>query len=99
MIVWRVQNKEGLGPYMSIDSILWRRRSHDTRRHPEPPEDNIPLMEVRESWKCGFKTKKQALEWFAKTELVRLERLGFTLQKVEAKRVWRGNRQVVFIPK
>lgn len=99
MIVWRVQDKDGKGPYMSIDSILWRRRSHDTRKHPAPHEDNISLSEVREAWKCGFKTKKQALEWFAKTELVRLERLGFTLQKVEAKRVWRGNRQVVFIPK
>ena len=102
MFVWRVQNKKGQGPYTG-NYKAWLKRSHCGATHPEPHHDGVSkdgceALCSRDAI-CGFETKRQAFEWFAKAELERLAKRGYRLQKVEASKVWKGKRQVVFIRK
>ena len=63
MIVWRVENNDGCGPYQSSneDSPLWamcEEHNCDQRNHPSVSRS------YSQNYVCGFQTKNEALVWF-----------------------------------
>jgi len=90
--IWRVQNKNGDGPYHAIDnnnqyakqwwaSSLTKHGNNNC--HPSPMFDAGINRSVNFKEICGFKTEEQARKWFSKEELQWLESFGFYLQEIE----------------
>ena len=93
---WRVQNAVGKGPYSCYGS--WCKRSHEGPKHPSITEYDLPPdISVNDHCNvCGFLTEQQAAKWFCKSELRRLESLGFTLQKVQGELIFADRYQAFF---
>lgn len=113
MFVWRVQNKEGEGPYAGLgDPLLWSKESHCKENgHPGPHDDEIYSQHMRrykarlpthpymfDDFKYGFITAKQLRKWFSKEELKKLRKLGYRPQKVRARYTIASHFQCAFIP-
>jgi len=113
MKVIRMQNADGRGPYIwkfkySYGefgySRVWATRSHCSDRHPSLWGDAVLKQlafenKIPRGVRFGFKTMEQALEWFnCDIELERLKDHGFEFHVVEAKQVWHGDKQSVFVP-
>lgn len=101
--IYRVQNKEGKGPYKGRKYSRWTERSHDTTKHPNAYQDKklrklVKTMKPREfsSYKFGFKSMASLNRWFSKKELQNLKKLGFEVVSLKAKTVILGDRQVLF---
>ena len=97
MIVYRVENEDGKGPYEgTCDWSLWQTRDHVEPSHPGPKDDGIDIeMEVDY---CGFASFGQLRDWFESEELVMLRKLGFKVRRIRVprSRVKFGKKQVVF---
>ena len=102
MIIIRMQNKDGQGPYTC--SLMWTIEEHIGDQYPSIYSDKIlrPLHKqglIPRGIKFGFKDIETALAWFSNEgERENLRELGFDLYKVRAKEVWHGDKQSVFIP-
>jgi hypothetical protein len=90
MLVWRVQNKDRVGPYYDVefDDDMWHdmhRKHSRCEKHPSIRVDLSSDDRYGFTYKhvCGFLTKRYALEWFH-GYLEFLETLGFNLVQVEA---------------
>ena len=90
MIFYRVQStQDKRGPYRFELSPLWKDEGHDERNE----ELEITVVEDvilpdSSKWKAfAFRSKKQLMEWFSKSELKRLKKLGFVVAKVNADKV------------
>jgi hypothetical protein len=97
MIVYRVENKNGVGPYDGTsDGSLWQTRDHVEPSHPGPKDDGIDF-ERGEDY-CGFASFEQLRDWFESEELVMLRKLGFRVRRISVprSRVKFGKKQVVF---
>lgn len=94
MWVYRVENKDGEGPYRgpTNDWFNWQTRSHN--HLPTAPSEDLP---TGRGWICGFKDKAQLNRWFTKKELLNLRKIGYRVKRISAAKVRRGKYQVVFV--
>jgi len=91
--VWRVENKEGGGPYNRSGELDHMNDLHNSNLDKWPTPECEGIDDSNKI--CGFKTKKQARQWFWGfwTEL---RTNGFKLKRLRAKNVCYGEKQVVF---
>jgi hypothetical protein len=101
--ILRIQDAEGRGPYRPGMSQHWV----DAEGPPPPPtwmEEFGPNIvnncEPDECMGCGFRTLDQLFKWFTKTELQKMQALGYQLVVMWADRiVAESEHQVVFARK
>ena len=101
MLIYRIENKRGQGPYCSKhkDQALrnWLCSRHfDAEKHPAPDDDGID--DWTRSHKCGFSSLKKLKAWFNTEELNVLYEAKFDIVKyeVDKKDVLVGKKQVMF---
>jgi hypothetical protein len=98
MIVYRVENKRGEGPYTRRRKVSdWLCDRHvDIEKHPSLVEDGI--YEWKRAHKCGFSSLKKLKAWFDKEELKALYEAKFDIVRyeVDKKDVLVGKKQVMF---
>jgi len=106
--IWRFENEKGEGPYNGHPSPKFLFKStHDgeSKKHPHPKYDfkNSKIirflnnMNTKDHFRCGFSTKKQAFEWFTERERKILKNNGYNLVRKNADRIFKGNKQVIYI--
>lgn len=105
MLVWRMQNAQGEGPYSKASWSTWRDAHTDSSgmdtltgkyRQPSPLDDGLGYAHNGRLF--GFTTYDQLREWFSPTERERLTGLGFYPMQVKATHVRYGGHQVTFEP-
>lgn len=105
MIIYRMQNIHGLGPYRKyggvsddlFDEVL-ASHSHLNGR-PVPNKDLGINRDIEAKEICGFLSIRQAVKWFSKYERKRLRDEGFNIVKVEVKEITAiGKKQCLAIP-
>ena len=88
MIVYRIQNDKGAGPYCGtkvdeypeIDDMC-ERHSEDLVMWPQPEDEGL----VREDkHKCCFLSLEGLRNWFSIEDIEMLERYGFYIETIEA---------------
>ena len=109
--VWRVQNKEGVGPYSDPDVDPYHFADpekttedldHDPGTQPVPESDPGFTAEDRRiathtpAVKFGFASKEHLNRWFSGEELARLAEMGHKPVKVKAAKVWSSGKQAFF---
>ena len=115
MFIWRIENENGNGPYVSNWVIIDVHESCgcpiNMERHPTPHYDNlIDINQLSSNHSFGFKSKKQMKQWFHTVKIRNwLDDNGFLLVKYEIKnpnnieryfpRVLKGEKQVAFMKK
>jgi hypothetical protein len=96
--VWRVENAEGLGPYLgpSLFSIELCEAHNADPDHPGPDVDFISLPS--KSFKYGFLSKEHAIDWFIGWFDL-LDKQGYRLVECDAKWILhsKSGKQVAFI--
>lgn len=101
VLVYRVEDSEGKGPYYStdpwIEQVLLGIPDPSNSRHPIPSEEGLWYVA---GLVCGFESKESAIEWFSEYVLFGLEALGQKLYgyRVPIEAVQYGVKQVVFDP-
>lgn len=94
MLVYRVENERGIGPYLSFSPLLEDMgKAHADRGHPDPYDDGITGMMASEY--CAVRSLEDAQTWFDGYGEV-LDEAGFELNVWEAQDVTEGVAQVVF---
>jgi len=106
--VYRVEDRDGRGPYVSLDRDNWALR-YDDHEPPVRPGTHQEysgrmVLDYRnfelpfpEGWLAGFRTRAQAEWWFRKAELRTLKKLGFHLKRIRASKIyWQGKKQLAF---
>lgn len=87
-VVWRVQNGEGRGPYKPGLSEQWSDGNSGRDCVPWWIELGLPMVAAHDSLRgnmhtgCAFETKEKAKEWFSRSELRRLSKLGYRLVQI-----------------
>ncbi len=105
MHIYRVQDKDGRGPWKPGFSIKWveDRTDHDNLKPyiTEWPEFNIHAeIMPDEHCGCGCLTLEQLKRWFTETEYNRLRIMGYRAVKLKANRILRSSeKQCVFTRK
>lgn len=89
-------------------SSEWKARRHTFQTHPSPKDDPL-ILEVMDrnpnyidfegTFICGFNSLEQLRNWFSRTELSNLQKLGFIIAAYTPDEVVNGQTQVLFIPK
>jgi hypothetical protein len=94
MIVYRVQDKKGRGPFRPGVPKKWADKefSHGCKPMPTWMEEfGIDLidrfMQPGEFYGCAVKEREKLNEWFSEDEALRLHHLGYFVYAVEAKRI------------
>ena len=106
--VYRIQNREGDGPYRSLGSTDWMTSDHDLERgidrNPAPFEDFgmetwKPMVDLHsDRLLFGFRTLKQLKKWFNKTERKRLVTYGYKVYQLQVNRiVGESSKQCAFL--
>lgn len=100
--IYRIENGDGLGPYVGADHWMWQTKMHIPPNNPSPCQD----PGLKENWdqarcheyKYGFKSLEQLGEWFSPKELKRLHRLGFEIKtyRVLKSQCFIGTKQLMF---
>lgn len=95
MKIYRVENREGLGPYRNTDWQPWEHGNALT--HPCPRFDK-GLNYIKSCEKCAFKSYRQLRDWFTKEELAELKTMGYDIIKLEVDRklIRFGKKQIVY---
>lgn len=95
MLVYRLENERGNGPYMGFSPLLAEMglRHHGDADHPTPEQEDMWSMDAHEY--CAVPSLKGAQEWFKGYGEV-LDEAGFELTVWDAMDVRRGEKQVVF---
>ena len=90
MIIYRIEDKNGEGPYHGdIDSSLWRKEKHcyETGR-PIPSKDGVNGFDFYKTFNAdkhlfGFSSMKQLKEWFCDEEIEKLYEFGYNIYEFE----------------
>lgn len=88
MIVYRVENEFGEGPYTACGIFLddWSKRTHCFPNHPTIWDDSISRSNKIKApiydYSCGFDSEEQLFNWFNKSEIKNLKRIGFDIVKI-----------------
>jgi hypothetical protein len=85
--VFRVENKDGKGPYVNNNNQSWCKDNmrHRNINHPDPLQDGIFESEAEHNYDyvCGFDDLYKLYDWFSNTELAALYALGFDIMTYE----------------
>ena len=96
--IYRIQNKEHLGPYRNIDICYGLLDSHNKalgrKSHPTPFEDIGKHPTQTE--KCGFLSMHYLLRWFTPEQIQELEKHGYHIVPVKGIVTGVGNHQILF---
>ena len=90
MIVWRVQDKNGRGPYKPGLSSQWADGDSGRICAPWWIELGLGMGDAHSALDngmhsgCAFRSVEQARQWFSRGELRRLARLGYELVPIDA---------------
>ena len=93
-----------LNPIFSA-SYIWSDSVHNTTNgKPKPLNDQgfddiaLALLssDIGANLKFGFESMKQLQSWFSVTELSNLEKIGFYINSVKAKRIWSSGKQAFY---
>ena len=109
-IIYRIQDKDGRGPYKPGMSIKWcDEEGHYSGDYTNLPpfmdefgpsvldELNLIISVSGGACGCGFRSMEELHNWFSPTELERLKALGYSIVRIEAKKIIRSShRQTVF---
>lgn len=86
-VVYRIQDKEGRGPYRPGFSHRWTDESVDESTRPafyvEFGMDVLNKALVGQSCGCAFRSIAQLKQWFTGLEIHRLYSLGYAITKME----------------
>ena len=99
MIVYRIQDNDGRGPYR-LDWQSWKDPGHD-ERNPSVfdefgPDITLKLAGIGHVG-CGFSTVNQALDWFTEAEWAKLRDAGYRFVSMSVgKIIFKSARQLVF---
>ena len=101
MIVYRVENEEGKGPYRDRSPSEFRDDMVDRHSccpdHPLPEDDGLlAIHKLGLEISYGFSSLESLHEWFSEYELEMLYNEGYVIQTYEASEVHKGEHQVVF---
>lgn len=102
MIIYRVENKDGDGPYIKGFTLMWDNSRQSRETNPSPQEDPTLANAIASQginvsqFRFGFKTLEQLEQWFSAEELARLKALGFEVKQVQAQLVIEGDSQILF---
>lgn len=97
MIVYRIENEIGSGPYVSCPFFSWKVTNHSDEKHPGAINDNFHLYfhdckeeywNNRESsplknYIFGFDSLEKLNQWFCEKEIENLKKLNYNIQKYE----------------
>lgn len=104
MLVWRIENEYGDGPYQAIIGP-WQDHVNDNRC-PAPETDKgfkdsawwQLSKEQRADWKFGFTSLYQLRKWFNDQELINLDIYCFRVAVYEADQIIATDYQCAFLP-
>ncbi len=101
MIVYRIQDQDGRGPWKPGFSHFWveDRDDHDALKPYWQQLGHVQLQGTHDGMHlgCGCKTIEQLRRWFNPTEYARLLRYGYQAVRIEADRILgESDIQVVF---
>ena len=112
MIIYRVENEHGHGPYNGTRSADWMEVCHEDRKHPGVEDDVwynslgdivsgryvfiVLRMVIREDYLFGFRCMEELNDWFSCVELMRLQKLGFEVHVLDAQVVFWSSKQCIF---
>lgn len=101
MIVYRVEDIQQNGPYMTLQREDWTIRDHNNEMtHPTPQEDGVEDCKITGDHKCGFESRKKLLQWFNKEEREKLHKHGFVISLYKIRKtqynVLIGHKQLMF---
>jgi hypothetical protein len=89
MKVYRIQDKDGRGPFKPGFSHMWV--DEEGPCHPSCMEDFgwdfANLIPKGHAAGCAFRTMEQLNKWFSETELTKLELLGYRIAELEIEKV------------
>ena len=99
MIVYRVEDASGAGPYQG--NIDWKIQDHTQEGgRPSPQRDRPPYYFDRgmlQDLRSGFTSKEQLGAWFSQVELENLAAMGLISRNYEVSEVeWASDKQCVF---
>lgn len=106
MVVYRVENEEGVGPYHSS----WYYHSeigylHSNSKHPSIQTDKIIEGKIGrlsydeyKKYFCGFKSLLQYKEWFSLRlrKLLKKHNFKLNIYKIDKRNVIQSDKQIVF---
>jgi hypothetical protein len=100
-LIYRIQDKDGRGPYKPGMSAQWADKDRDeSTRQPfyyEFGMDVIKKAIYGQSIGCGFRTIKQLRAWFSDSERAMLRSLGYNIVTLEADNILgESSNQLVF---
>lgn len=100
-VLYRVQNKEGQGPYRDryiVSSILSHHNDDMSGQHPTPCLDPKINRLIKKEEKCAFLSLNDLLKWFTDNELDALGKWGYGITQVIGIVTAIGKHQVLYIP-
>jgi hypothetical protein len=104
--VYRMENKDGRGPYNTIPLEYWVSSDHNDFSHPNPEEDYLgralshyKLIHGDQNVLFGCLTLRSIRKWFTFRERRSLRGHGFTIKKVPARviAIGKSQRQCIFV--
>lgn len=93
MIVYRVENVAGQGPYVYTEVNFSFSRMHTAPDHPPPWQEGL---EMHNCHFCAFQSMEHLTAWFNEEERAIMRQRGFRVVRYEAPDVQVGQKQVVF---
>ena len=100
-VIYRVADKDGIGPYQSelAWSLLGSHNGCDqdgNRHHPGPHQDEGIKRRPHDSEFCGFATMDDLHNWFSDDELAELAKHGYSIVKESGFVTAIGQKQILF---
>ena len=105
MIIYRIENERGFGPYRCYTNWKCDENDHNDLNHPGAWEDNIidkiyDIKEERHDFYCGFEKLYMLHNWFLYQELKNLKDIGYNIVEIEIDKKWvifgKSKRQIMF---
>lgn len=92
VILYRIQNKQGRGPFAPGLTKIWIEYRPD-HKNLVPYYETWPLLKINTTFNygCACRTVHQLKRWFTEPEYRTLKALGFDAVKIQVDRVEREN--------
>lgn len=109
MLLYRIENEKGMGPYYGQAIIEGEKLSYpwQTRNHNAEPNrpginadfnlETLTFLYAYGTVKCGFSSLRQMLRWFTIKEIHNMYALGFRIVRVEPYYHFDSGKQVIYV--
>ena len=102
MVVWRIQNHKGIGPYRCDDSFANDEEilahHNGCKKHPVPFRDPAIKRFPEDEELCAFHSLEQLEAWFTLEEIKTMRKEGFKATRRIGHITATSKYQVLFIP-